>query len=226
MGKIESKDSGFKFIRLGIDLDKMHGKVVREENRPPFLVRIRHKPTAIVTDEKLDQLTESTFRALNLAHLISEECARHYTVLCTDELFGYAQGNGAVSQQLIDDDTDCQTAALLHELLENMEENTGICLINTDGIPDLAEFLFTGEKRLSYFNMIHHLHCTGQEKPEYGTYIESWSVVLDYLLDGHTFEDPEISFLYLLQKRSIPEDEKKELIKRAIKEASVLKHTS
>ncbi len=218
--KIDPKDlpiqeTGYKFTPLKVDsVDEMFGPVIDRQIRDGFRVDVRRGEGGSVTEAQSAQLIDSGIEALRLAQLIVPGIRRNVTISCAD-IEGYMNTTYQASQLMVDDIPASQTAATLHELLENYQEDN-IPGINTDYLPQVAEFLFTGETRVPRFKFLTDTIFNGNS---WGTHEEGWEEALDALLPERKSSDPEEVFAELLKKRDLPEEEKIEIVQKAIEKA-------
>ncbi len=208
---MDAKDSSSTILgRRQVDWDKLKGKLLSEETRGEFNVEVRETEETGLAEDKLKQLSESSFSALRLAHQVSQACDKDIVIYCDDKSQGYLDVGMNASRQMVGDEPQSQTAAILHELLHGLQEDEIGSGGNTEILPNIAEFLFTGESRIPYFR---HLH--NNPKAE-SLYRNAWKTVTKILLPETTNGNPNETFEMLLEKRKLPEAEKINLVKKSI----------
>ncbi|GEM_PF-6339205 len=205
---IDIKDNSSIIRRRPVNLEKTLGKLVHQERRGDFEVDIRKTNDIELTYQSISQLTQSSFLALEIANKISPTIERSVELICNNETSGYITTGMQVSGEMVTDEPDSQTAAILHETMHWLQEDNPQIKDN-EILPNIAEFLFTGKKRLdSYFKNLH--------RNKDRIYSEAWKSGMKILLpdsEGMSFDQ---MFESLLEKRSLPEDKKVNLIKSAI----------
>ena len=125
--------------------------------------------------------------------------------------------DGSAGPQFVNADSRARSAAVLHEVLEDFQEETGISWKgNNEAIPMFAEFLFTGgDSRLndfySFFTESLKADCTDKH------YL-AWRIFGRFFEEGDSREDSEARFRSILKKRkAMNEATKTDLVKSAIK---------
>ncbi|RJQ36553.1 hypothetical protein C4559_04785 [Candidatus Microgenomates bacterium] len=211
----ELKGLPIKFTPL--DLEGVFGDIISETARDGFKVTIRNQSKKTLPQDKIEQLQESAFQTLRIGREISPELGDSVTLFCGKNMFAYMGINGTVSEQMLRDEADSQIGAMLHELVENLQEDRHFALGNNEGLPDLVEFLFTGESRVPYFAGLNRQFVTGKITTSYPQYVESWKEIIDVLAPDQTEEkDPDKLFEMMLKKRALPEQEKIQIVKQAL----------
>lgn len=128
---------------------------------------------------------------------------------------------GVVGRKMVDDEPSSQTAAVLHELFEDFQEENDIKLGNNEGLPDLVEFLFAGSSRIPYFQWLHNqhyqwLHTPHEPNEHEEPHSASWEKVVETMLDKPSKEDPQKMFEELLKRRLLLEEEKIAIVKQIL----------
>ncbi len=205
------EQSPFKMVPLNLDKDKMRGPVLLDRKKDNLRVIVRRGDDIIIPDDKAPKLVESGFRALELARKISPEFPT-FVSMSGKRFNGYMNVTMHVSQEMVEDMPDSQSAAILHELVENLQEDEHFTDGSIDSLPQLAEFLFTGETRIPYFRHLHDQFAAGKE----GSHPQGWGRAVEILLGERSGQDWEQAFGAVLEKRKLSEDEKIKVIKDAI----------
>lgn len=211
-------DPPFKFAKFTpLNLEEIWGRLISDVTREELRVVIKQIGMAALPNGRVDQLRESAFRALGIARGISSDLGASTLLTLGATTEGtYMSISGYVSQHMFDDEPDSQVGAILHELIENLEEDEQFYLGNSEGLPDLVEFLFTGASRLPYFKSLHDRYLSGQIESRH---VASWGEVIDVLLPERTEKEPDKVFKMLLEKRELSEGDRVGIVKQALERA-------
>ena len=121
---------------------------------------------------------------------------------------------GGVSLAMLNDIPQSQVGAIVHEIIENWQEerrlNSGE---GWESLPQLAEFLFTGETRLNYF---HHLHIKSMSEERGEEHIEGWGSLVKSLWPEVMNLQEDDSWNKIMEIREMPEAEKISLVKNSL----------
>jgi len=201
-----------------LDLSSILGTIVASEKHNGSSVSIAQLAGAVVNSSQSAQLIESGFRALSIGHQLSDECRKEVTIKCAQRIPGYMSSSFEIDSRMINDEPNSQTGAILHELMEDIEEESGITLGNNEVIPQIAEFLFTGESRLEYFRGLHDAFYLGKFKTE--EHNAFWGTLVAAIVPDDIGHNPDEIFSKLLGVRELPEEQKIQLVRNALTQAS------
>jgi hypothetical protein len=202
--------------RRKVDLSDVFAKPDFEETRDGFTVAL-----AKVTSETKDQIMDACFKALQLARKISEKSESGVDVEIDDSIDGYMKMSMHASFEFMEDEEVSQMAAILHELMEQLQETLGASLLIeyragycTEAFPLLAEFLFTGDSRIGLFKRLTRLAKTDLSS----VHVRGWVNAMDYLMKTKRIDSEEFSAL--LKLRNMTEEEKVSLLRSIVDDKS------
>lgn len=201
-----------------LDLKPISGTSITTKRVGEYFISVNALEGSSVSSTQAVQIQENGFKALQLASKISEKCLKGITIRCAKNTNGYMSSSFKVDDRLLNDDADSQTAAVLHEIIENLEENEGITLGNNEAIPHIAEFLFTGNSRLEYFRWLNDSYYSGQNSDN--PHVQSWNEVVVIIYPESGDQKQEVIFTKLLEARKLSKEQKVDLIKNAIIKAT------
>jgi hypothetical protein len=166
--------------------------------------------------EQLDVVLADTLRGLQLAHRIAPtiELAEYETRIVSS-LVGFASEDGRVGQVFLDATPEARSAGTLHEAMHVLEEDEGLVWGNSEGLPVLAEFLFTkGAERMDSFFDTYEQFLDKKTEP----HAKAWEVILPLLGVQMAAEMPrEQQFQALIDyKIKLTEEDKIVLVQKAI----------
>lgn len=169
-----------------------------------------------LAQEQLDVVLADTLRGLQLAHRIAPTIAlAEYETRIVPSLVGFASEDGRVGQVFLDATSEARTAGTLHEAMHVYEEDEGLVWGNSEGLPVLAEFLFTkGGERMDSFFDTYEQFLDKKTEP----HAQAWEVILPLLGVQMTAEmSREQQFQALIDyKIKLSEEEKIVLVQKAI----------
>lgn len=196
---------------------RFFGKMLVTETRGVCTVSIYQRKSGEIDPERVIQLKESGLQALEVAQEISSDLIKSLSLFVGEDVSAYIHINGRVSNSMLHDDSDSQVGALLHELIESLEEDEGFELGNKEGLPNLAEFLFTGNDRLDYFQFLTEKALSGEEVYSYlKPYVSSWPEVVRILCNESNIKDPAELFSILESKRALSREQKIQIIREVL----------
>lgn len=202
--------------RRVVDVGPKSDPVIKRE-RDNFEVVIWDEDGVSISADQLGELTGSSFRALDIAHAICSLADKGVEIHLKNQIFGYMNMSFEMGEQAWSDEPDSQVGAILHELLEGVQEDGNLSSYekNHEVIPQIAEFLFTGDSRLDYFRMLHK-HWEDEGLDVDGMYsrnhTQGWRVVVDRLIDDDLIGRQGL-WEELLQLRALKDSEKISLIR-------------
>lgn len=206
----------YEFVPLKLrSIDERRGPVIARGSRSGFRVAVRRGEGVTVNDGQAAQIVQSGLNALELAQKISPLFPKYVDISCADNE-GYMDVVYQASQRMVDDIPQSQSAAVLHELMENFQENQHVWGVNNECLPQLAEFLFTGETRMYRFRNMTTAYYTADSIDHHE---RGWGGVVEILLPGQQSQNPDEVFQALLAKRELPEEEKIKIVQQAIENA-------
>jgi len=190
---------------------------IYQEERGLFHVMVQGK-NVTVDNACAKQMVKSALRALEIARKIAPGFPADFTFYCVARMGGYLNIAGQIDDKFINDnDPDNQVAAVLHELVELWQEDQARSISrNAEILPTLAEFLFTGQKRLAGFRKRFKASFTGQTKLRQD---KAWPEIAKIVLPEALDQSPEELFNLMERTRNLPENEKVTLIQKAIEQA-------
>lgn len=211
--------------------DRLFGPIVFKETKETTTVVVRKKDEKTISQYQLSQLTNSAFEAVRLGKKISERVMDSVSLVCNDFKGGYMSISFMVSKEMLEDSQTSQAAAILHELIENLQESeNSFNPVHNETIPSLAEFLFTGDSRIPYFEILTSEMQGNIVKSRYERHAKGWRHATDFLarelgVDMNGFGSTDLMG-ELKRARQLTEEEKIGLLKKVIRENTIETHSS
>lgn len=172
-----------------------------------------------LSPETIKQVQDDTIRGVALAQRVDSRCPTLQVLLvCPDEGNYFCYDSMRVSAPFLQALPKSRSAGVVHEALHHLQKDYHFSWDdNGEALPQLAEFLFTGNDRLGNFYKLYQQSFVGECSSPHAIAWRSMRLILG---DAENSENLEQRYQALLEKTGkMPEDEKVALVKKAIEMA-------
>lgn len=205
-----------RFVRKGYDLVE---RIKREELESTIFIEKGMDP---LSKELTDSLHNDVFEAMRIANKISPLAGNTFWLLVTRIPY-FASESGHVGKAFLEAESPGRVAGIVHEIVHNIQDEMHVIFGNSEGLPMLAEFLFTkGQSRVAWlFNTFNESMGDTRE-----LHARGWDKIKPLFSFDELTGTTEEKFRAMLKKRKeMSEDEKIEMIRSAISDAEKPKRT-